>query len=89
MLASTPHNRHRSARLDAQRGMRARQPLEMPGRYGFHSTRPAPRDAGGVASMQSRSSLKHRNQVFRACSLVVIEDDVAQRLGEWRAAKGT
>ena len=39
MLASTPHNRHRSAWSDD--AMPARQPLEMPGRYGFHSTRPA------------------------------------------------
>ena len=34
-------------------------------------------------------ALKHRNQVLRACTLVVIEDDVAPRLREWRAAKGT
>ena len=34
-------------------------------------------------------ALKHRNQVLRACALVVIEDDVAPRLREWRAAKGT
>jgi predicted protein tyrosine phosphatase len=33
-------------------------------------------------------ALKHRNQVLRACALVVIEDDVAPRLRGWRAAKG-
>ena len=38
-----------------RKAMPARQPLEMPGRYGFHSTRPAPWDAGRVASTRSRS----------------------------------
>ena len=38
-----------------RKAMSARQPLEMPGRYGFHSTRPAPWDAGRVASTRSRS----------------------------------
>src|SRR5215471_19160054 len=44
---------------------------------------------GRVASTRSRQALKHRNQVLRACALVVIEDDVAPRLRGWRAAKGT
>jgi hypothetical protein len=35
--------------------MPARQVLEMPSRYGFHSTRPAPWEAGRVASTRSRS----------------------------------
>jgi hypothetical protein len=38
-----------------RKAMPARQPLEMPGCYGFHSTRPAPWDAGRVASTRSRS----------------------------------
>jgi hypothetical protein len=33
--------------LDTQKAMPVRQPLEMPGRYGFHSTRPGlPTDLG-------------------------------------------
>ena len=36
--------------------MPARQPLEMPGRYGFHSTRPAPWKRVGVASSVDRQS---------------------------------
>ena len=63
MLASTPHNRHRSARLDAQKGMSARQPFEMPGRYGFHSTRAAPWDAGRVV-INVRASLSGLNPEF-------------------------
>ena len=54
MLASTLYNRHGSARLDAQKGMPARQPLEMPGRYRFHSTRPAPWKRVSVASSTAR-----------------------------------
>lgn len=38
-----------------RKAMPAHQPLEMPGRYGFHSTRPAPWEAGRVASTRSRS----------------------------------
>ena len=34
-------NRHGSARSTYRKAMPARQPLEMPGCYGFHSTRPA------------------------------------------------
>ena len=56
ILESTLHNRHRSARLDAQTDMPARQPLEMPGRYRFHSTRPAPEKRVGVASSVDRQS---------------------------------
>ena len=52
MLASTLYNRHGSARLDVE-GMPARQPLEMPGRYRFHSTRPAPWKRVSVASTSS------------------------------------
>jgi hypothetical protein len=63
MLASTPHNRHRSARLMYRKAMRARQPLEMPGRYGFHSTRPAPRKRVSAAlsvDCQSKSGMNFR-----------------------------
>ena len=55
-LASTLHNRHGSARFDAQKSMPARQPLEMPGRYRFHSTRSAPWKRVGVASSVDRQS---------------------------------
>jgi hypothetical protein len=55
-LASTLHNRHGSARFDAQRNMPARQPLEMPGRYRFHSIRPALWKRVGVASSVDRHS---------------------------------
>ena len=53
MLASTPHNHHGSARFDYEKDMPARQPLEMPGRYRFHSTRPAPWKRVSVASTAS------------------------------------
>ena len=55
-LVSTLHSRHGLARLDAQKSMPARQPLEMPGRYRFHSTRPAPWKRVGVASSVDRQS---------------------------------
>ena len=43
--------------------MPARQPLEMPGRYGFHSTRPAPRKRVSAAlsvDRQSKSGVNFR-----------------------------
>src|SRR5215469_16587215 len=52
-----------------------RQILEMPSRYCFHSTRPAPWDAGRVASTWSRAGSEAPEPSPPACVLVVIEDN--------------
>ena len=52
--------------------MPARQPLEMPGRYGFHSTRPAPRKRVSAAlsvDRQSKSGVNFRRTRGRCFSL--------------------
>ena len=78
MLASTPHNHHWSARFDCEKDMPARQPLEMPGRYRFHSIRPAPWKRVGVASrrppFQGRSELQaHDATVLQSLAVEVRE----------------
>ena len=72
MLASTPHNRHGSARFDARKAMPTRQPLEMHCRYRFHSTRPAPWKRVGVASSvdrQSKGGVNFRHTTRRCFSV--------------------
>ena len=70
MLASTLRNRHGSARLDAQKDMPARQPLEMPGCYRFHSTRRAPWKRVSVASSVDRHELQAHDATVLQCLAV-------------------
>lgn len=67
------------ARLDAQETMPARKPLEMPGRYCFHSTRPAPWKPVGVAwsverqaPVQEWSELQARETTMLQCVAVEV-----------------
>src|SRR6516162_9474125 len=68
-------NRHGSARSTYRKAMPARQPLEMPGRYSFHSTRPAPSEVSqcGVERrppVRGRSELQAHDTTVLQCLAV-------------------
>jgi len=94
MLASTPYNRHGSARFDAQKAMPIRQPLEMPGRYCFHSTRPTPWEASqcGVERrppVQERSELQAHETTMLQCLAVEVRKGLGRSPGPCRTSSAS
>ena len=94
MLESTPYNRHGSARFDAQKAMPIRQPLEMPGRYCFHSTRPTPWEASqcGVERrppVQERSELQAHEATMLQCLAVEVRKGLGRSPGPCRTSSAS